>query len=96
MSEIKFSSNYPKLWNQKEAVLVNVEVLTGRDFTQDLIEYDTKKTDGSYYQLPMGKLIHLTFLGNKWIPFCTMRRYTPEKAKYYRKLKGHFFKVVIK
>ena len=95
MSRIKFSHNYPKLWNQKEAVLINVQVIDDNDLTEDLVEYDTKIKEGVYYPLPKGKKLHLTFIGDKWIPFCTIRRFTEQKAEYYRDLKGKCFKIVI-
>lgn len=47
------------------------------------------------YELPKGNLIHLTFLGDKMIPFCTIRRWTPEKLEYYKKNIGNIFMVVI-
>jgi hypothetical protein len=97
MNRIKFSHNYPKLWNQKEAFLVNIQVIDDNDLSGncDLIEYDTKISEGNYYPLPKGKKLHLTFIGDKWIPFCTIRRFTEQKAKYYRELKGKYFKIVI-
>ena|SRR3972149_2462381 len=83
-NQIKFSHNYPKLWNQTSAKLLNVFEI---DYINDsLKKYDTKwHEDGEfgYYPLPEGKKIQLVFIGNFNIPFCTIRRYTLEKFRYY-------------
>jgi len=44
MTSIKFSHNYPKLWNQKIARLLNVHVTLKENLDKDLIEYDTKNS----------------------------------------------------
>ena len=96
MPDIKFSNNYPKLWNQETAELIAIKKLEGRKLHKDLIEYDTKQVDGSYYHLYQDELIQLIFIGDKGIPFCTLRRYIDSKWKYYEKLVGEEFNVVIK
>lgn len=93
MNVIKFSNNYPKLWGQKNAKLVFIEHIFEENFplNKDLIEYDTKTSEGKYYPLPRGDYLQLIFIGNKRIPFCTIRRYTPEKYAFYNsKLYEHF------
>ena len=92
--KIKFSHNYPKLWNQTEARLVFLDVIDGDNLHKDLIEYDTKNTKGEYYPLPKTNLMQLVFIGNKKIPFCTLRRFTDKKWSYYCNLEGHDFDVV--
>lgn len=92
---IKFSHQYPKLWKQKKAKLVHIQVVDRAAIHQDLLEYDTRQADGSYYQLPKGQLIHLVFFGNKGIPFCTIRRYTPEKYEYYERMLNESFDIII-
>lgn len=73
-----------------------------------MLEYDTKTVDGDYYNLRNGKYIQLVFIGNKGIPFCTIR---PARArfpflldgektndnyeKYHRNI-GEVYKIVIK
>lgn len=80
---IKFSHDYPKLWGQKWATLLAVSKVYDRDvFSSKFIEYDTA-FDGGHYPLPPGKYIILTFQGNHMIPFTTVRRWTPEKEKFY-------------
>jgi len=96
MNQIKFSHNYPKLWNQQLAVLESVKKLVaGSTLHPDLIEYDTKTSGGKYYKLPQtGFLIQLIFWGNKGIPFCTLRRHTPRKEEYYRSKIGQRFELI--
>ena len=53
-----------------------------------------------HYPLPKrGELVQLIFLGNKGIPFCTIRtrkgRYG-DKYEYYKPLIGEWFDVVVK
>lgn len=95
MAKIKFSSDYPKLWGQKKAILFATKLVDGNKLHPDLIEYDTKNTNGKYYPLPKTMLIQLIFLGNKDIPFCTLRRYTHSKYKYYHDLIGQEFDIII-
>lgn len=99
MNTIKFSHEYPKLWGQFTGKLIYVEQFNPekemREMEiEELIEYDTKTSDGEYYELPTGDLIQLVFIGECRIPFCTLRRYTPQKYKYYKSKVGQVFKVV--
>jgi len=106
--KINFSHDYPKLWKQKKAELLAVRVIDAQAvaINKDLIEYDTKYilpdyspdfTGGvCYYPLPKtGKLIQLIFVGDKDIPFCTLRRYIPTKYDYYKKGIGKIFEIII-
>lgn len=96
MNAIKFSKEYPKLWKQEEAILMAVRVLDAEMINENkaLLEYDTKADDGSYYELPKeGKMLQLVFIGNKDIPFCTIRRHTFGKEHYYQNLIGHTLKI---
>ena len=54
MNQIKFSKEYPKLWGQTTAILLAIKFIEPKDFplNQDLLDYDTKAIDGSYYPLP--------------------------------------------
>ena len=98
-NEIKFSKNYPKLWGQTTAKLIAVEDINIDENTnKDLLEYDTKANDGSYYELKKGKYIQLIFLGNKNIPFCTIRSAYGKmgnKKEYYQAKVGETFNIVI-
>ena len=81
---IRFSHRYPKLHGQKTAKLLAVHPMESVQLHSDLIEYDTVKEDGTHYGLPTGVVIHLTFLGDKMIPFSTIRRHTDDKLEYYK------------
>ena len=88
-NEIKFSKNYPKLWGQTTAKLIAVEDINIDENTnKDLLEYELKK----------GKYIQLVFLGNKNIPFCTIRSAYGKmgnKKEYYQAKIGETFNIVI-
>jgi hypothetical protein len=92
---IKFSDDYPKLWGQKQAILLDVKCVQKKELSKDLLEYDTKTSKGEYYMLPEGLLLQLIFLGDKRIPFCTLRKQSPWKEKYYRSQVGFMFEIVI-
>lgn len=89
INTIKFSHEYSKLHGQTSATLLTVKTINlvnGKDSEDnDLIEYDTTYYDGNkmYYPLEDGVYLLLVFLGNKNIPFTTIRRWTPEKNRYY-------------
>jgi hypothetical protein len=97
--KIKFSHKYPKLHGQRTARLFAVEVRDLDDLHKDFVEYDTFYEYGPmgrrHYDLPKGSLLVLVFIGDKLIPFTTVRRSTPEKDRYYREAIGKTFDVVI-
>ncbi|MFA5453173.1 MAG: hypothetical protein WC248_06335, partial [Candidatus Methanomethylophilaceae archaeon] len=93
---IKFSSDYPKLHGQTSAELLAVKpIRIDKDTPKELIEYDTRKSDGTYYNLKTDNYIQLIFLGNLGIPFCTIRskrnRYAEDKEAYYLQFVGENF-----
>ena len=97
---IKFTSDYPKLHGQTSAELLAVKpIRIDNDTPKELIEYDTKKSDGTYYNLKTGNYIQLIFLGNLGIPFCTIRskrnRYAEDKEAYYSQFVGGNFTIEI-
>lgn len=100
--EIKFSHRYPKIHDQKTAQLLAVKTARRVEFTKEFIDYDTLfvKDDegnfGGYFPLPEGNYIVLLFLGNEYIPFTTVRRFTEEKFKYYHSSIGKIFDIRIK
>ena len=97
MNKIKFSHEYPKLWGQTTATLISVKLVYSIHLHKDLLDYDTTYIDGKeicHYPLPFGALIHLTFLGDKNIPFCTIRRHTKQKMNYYSSKVNEEFEIV--
>ena len=119
MKKINFSYNYPKLWGQKKAELIAIQIIDAQavQINKDLLEYDTHWEDHTsymkkhpelknimipidslygYYILPKeGKLIQLIFLGDKNIPFCTLRKATKEKYEYYKNNLRNMFEIVV-
>lgn len=100
MPTIKFSSNYHKLHGQTTAELLAVkDIKIDRNTSPELLEYDTKKPDGTYYELKKGEYIQLLFIGNLGIPFCTIRskwsKFGDKKDFYLRKI-GETFKIEVK
>lgn len=104
MPTIKFSHNYPKLHGQTSATLLAVrELLFPKDKNADLIEYDTTYLSPNgigFYQLSNGPYLQLIFVGDKHIPFCTIRPkyggFSKNKKEYYESLIGQVFQIVIK
>lgn len=45
-SNIRFSHNYPKLWGQKTATLIDVRTIEKENLSRGLREYDAKISDG--------------------------------------------------
>ena len=95
MKNIKFSKEYCKLWGQTTAKLLAVkEVKINKSTSQELIEYDTKAVDGSYYELKSGNYLLLIFLGNLDIPFSTIRSAYPQhKVDYYKNSINEMFNI---
>lgn len=99
MTTIKFAKQFLKLHGQTSAELVAVNILDTAlmqptDF-EEMYEYDCKADDGSYYPLNKDKTYtQLVFIGNKNIPFTTLRN----KDKYidYINMIGHTFKIEVK
>lgn len=95
MNVIKFSHRYKKM-----PVVLNPTFVTGLekanyyDLGQKYIEMDTETVDGQFYPLPKTDLliIHLYTEGKDWQ---TIRRWTPQKEKYYRGLVGHEVEIKI-
>lgn len=99
MREIKFSHHYKKLWGQSRATLLACRMIKYDErYDFSLKEYDTKTRNGDYYALKDGTYLQLVFIGEKHIPFCTLR--TPynkhgNKKEYYENLIGQTFQIVI-
>ena len=80
MNEIWFSINYKKLHNQKEAFLVWRDVAYPERLDKEFIDYDTEDS----YVLDKNKsYLILYFIGDKGIPFTTLRTNNAENRKKY-------------
>lgn len=98
MPVVKFNKNFLKLHNQTSAQLIDVKMINLSEMSDDdfneLIEYDCKADDGSYYPLDRNSYhTLLIFLGNKNIVFQTIRK-KDSFMKYYTK-KGIVFNIKI-
>lgn len=106
MKTIKFSHRYKKhplnVLNVSEVRLIEVLNSKFEDMSDTFKEYDTKYYCEGHYKLPKkGDCLVLLFLGDGPIKgtlelFTTVRRSTPEKAAYYKGLRGQWLKVEIK
>ena len=100
MNQIKFSKEYVKLHGQTTAKLLAVYPQTINNTYKELIDYDTIATDGTRYELKPGKYILLVFIGDKHIPFTTIRSDKPamngmkSKWDYYKEKIGEDFAIV--
>lgn len=110
-SQIKFSHIYRKLQiggeTVKEATLLQIFKCNYKELNDHFINYDTWFVDtvkgqllSGYYALPKTDLLVLLFAVKTWhgtpYIFTTIRRWTPEKEKYYRGLIGKEVEIVIK
>jgi len=104
MYKIKFSHIYNKLLDEHNdvieyATLLGVFAINLEDQHPAFIEYDTD--DGKYPLPKKGKYLMLLFekpkedyvIGRHL--FTTLRRYTPEKLKYYKFCIGQEFSITI-
>ena len=101
MNTIKFSFRYKKMPHGVEFCdtwIMSVKVLDYADLTDEEIKMDTETVDGEFYVLPKTKLIWIDLFtdclptATKWQ---TIRRWTPEKERYYRSIVGQEVKIVI-
>lgn len=110
MHQIKFSHTYLKMSyvginGNSKAELLQALAVDDKDLSDAFIRYDTEFADipsisgkitgyqRGCYELPKGKLILLIFKNSHGI-FTTIRRWTPEKWKYYKGNEGSEFEVV--
>ena len=101
--KIKFSYEYTKMPeflsdNFNEAELLAVFFGDRNDLHKDFVEYDTEYWENGEkgnYPLPQGKLLIL-LLKTDTILWTTIRRWTPQKEKYYRSNVGEIFKIELK
>lgn len=99
MNEISFDNSYFKfpygLLSGDEVRLL--EVLTARsvDLHQSFLDYDTTTADNTKYQIHDDEDVLVLLFIFKTELFTTIRKYTEEKERYYRSLRGSYMKVLI-
>lgn len=99
MKKIKFSHDYLKFATKvcsayPRAKLLQAIKIHFNDLSKCFVNYDTL-FDGGNYELPHTNLI-LLILITDWRQdvFTTIRRFTPEKWRYYKKSEGEWFNLV--
>ena len=106
MAQIKFSHHYFKhgtqINNESTVMLLQVLNVNLEDLSDSFKEFDTRYYHYAlgghcekHYELPKkGKfLLLIMLLGDRMIP--TLRRWTPEKEKYYTGLVGKELEMII-
>lgn len=96
MKTIKFSHTYQKLKHHEKitnsSMLLEVLEVELSNLSFEFLLYDT---DGIYELPKKGKYLMLIFMKDNSNIFTTLRRYTPQKEKYYRESRGENFNVEI-
>lgn len=91
-----FNKNYTKLHGQSIAVLLTITEVEINDKTylskdyNDFVRYDTEPFFSTFDE---GKYLHLSFLGDKGIPFTTLRKNNEENRKKY--IRNKFYQIKI-
>lgn len=100
MNVINFSYHYNKFGIDfsPRVFLLHVFIENTKNFHPRFVEYDTGYYVGvqglEYYYLPRGKvLVLLLKVVDEQKVFTTIRRWTPQKEKYYRSKIGEFFEL---
>ena len=102
--KINFSHNYPKLHNQKTARLLAVEFRDRKELDEKMVIEDTlyiveegaRKGCRAFYPLKTSKYMVLVFLGDKLIPFTTIRScWPPDKVEHYQSAIGQVFDLIV-
>lgn len=103
MISIKFSHIYQKMpvgAEDFDTKLLAVIPCVHENLSDEFIEYDTKY-EGGNYQLPSGKMLLLLLATNilytdyEIVFWTTIRRWTPEKEKYYISHLGEQIKIEV-
>lgn len=97
MMKIKFSHRYdklPQIYLETDVIaeLLQVLKIDYNELSEPMMDDDTKYCEDrqlKHYPLPKGELILLVFRSSMgYRMFTTIRRFTPEKYKYYKSLEG--------
>ena len=93
MKKIKFSHRYDKLLEMASTpTLIQVLKIHYNDLSEYMLRYDATISDSDeMYPVPKCELILLIFQSSKNMIFTTIRRYTPEKFRYYKDAEGEIF-----
>lgn len=100
MNKINFSHQYTKMPSKSlqgawKTHILEIFTTTKEELSPGFIKFDTTiLNSGKQYQLPPGKLLVIMLLTGTFL-WQTVRRYTPEKERYYRSLRGQEVEIVI-
>ena len=90
IKEINFNRNYTKLHGQTMARLIDIGIRTGKRLCKEFIEYDT---DGKFEIDEEQSYMILYFVGDKQIPFSSIRKENYENLEKYNE--GEFYRIVV-
>jgi hypothetical protein len=99
--KIKFSHEYIKFPHRirgRTTYIIGISVSSIADLPECFLKYDTETKCGGYYDLKgLDKVILVSlFTASLWgMVWTTIRRWTPEKEKYYRGLIGQEVEIVV-
>ena len=101
IKSIEFNNNYPKLHNQTAAeLLLVINDVSGamlNTICEHLTKYDTLRGDGKYYHIENDQVFMiLVFLGDKGIPFTSIRKMSQENIDKYCDSVGEVFLIDVK
>jgi len=91
---IGFSFDYLKLHGQRSATLVRVDRVRRDQLDDSFIDYDTRHADG-HFTLEGDEFYLLYFIGEKLIPFTTLRLVTDQNRERFEGNVGHVFELFI-
>lgn len=84
--------------NFNETRLLQVFICDRKELGELFVNYDTAYNEG-FYELPKGKLIVLLLQSLNGVIFdplwTTIRRWTPQKEKYYREIIGKEVDIIV-
>lgn len=92
MKQIIFNHNFKKLHNQKKAVLIQTATVKGENIQKEFVKYDA---DFLFEFDKKETYLLLIFVGDKMIPFTTLRKLNIENVKEYIGYEGDYFDIVI-
>lgn len=80
------------------SVLGAVFVVDIKELSQHFLDWDTSYAEEGktkHYDLPKGKVLVLLIVSGGMMIWTTIRRFTPEKERYYRSIVGQEVQIII-
>lgn len=108
MKKISFAHNFIKLDEQKTAELVRVKIISRTELDEETVIANTQYYENHEVpnsdtpirgikcsHIPNGSLLLLVFLGDRNIPFTTLRQFKDATWKRYKSMLNHIFEIVV-